>query len=246
MSDEFKSKIQNLKSKIPNAIAIDGPAASGKTTIGRMLADYLNCLFLDTGSMYRATTLAALQNSVPIDDEPAVTTLTEQLDMDIIPVQNENDGRLYTVWLNGRDVTWELRAPAVDRHVSQVSAYKGVRQNLVQRQRSMAQRGRVVMVGRDIGTVVLPDAPVKLYIVASAEERARRRMLERRQRGLDVDHDQILADIIRRDRIDSSREHSPMRPAADALIIDTTGRSPEAVLREILALPAFQPAQARP
>ncbi len=123
--------------------------------------------------------------------------------------------------------------------MSQVSKYQRVRRNLVERQREIAARGRVVMVGRDIGTVVLPDAPLKLYIIASPVERARRRWQEKKDRGLEADYDQILADIIRRDGIDSSREHSPMRPAADAIIMDTTDRKPEAIIGQILALPHF-------
>jgi CMP/dCMP kinase len=143
------------------------------------------------------------------------------------------------VLLDGRDVTWAIRSAAVDANVSRVSAVPEVRRLLVERQRAMAEQGGVVMVGRDIGTVVLPDAPLKLYVVASAEERARRRWLERRTRGEAADYEAILADVIRRDGIDSSRQHSPMRPAEDAIIIDSTGRRPEEILDEILALQNF-------
>jgi CMP/dCMP kinase len=223
----------------PSPIAIDGPAASGKSTIGRMLADHLHYFFLDTGIMYRATTLAALRQDVDIDHEQAVVSLVETLEMEIRPPADEGDGRLYTVFINGQDVTWDLRLPAVDQNVSQVSAYPGVRHNLVSRQREIARRGRVVMVGRDIGTVVLPDAPLKLYVIASAEERARRRWQEWKQRDESADYNQILADIVRRDKIDASRQHSPMRPADDALVIDTTGRSRQAVLEKVLNLPHF-------
>jgi cytidylate kinase len=227
------------KTTFPQAIAIDGPAASGKTTIGKMLAAHLDYLFLDTGFMYRAVTLAALRKQLSIDDEPAVTDLLQQLDIDVRPAANEQDGRLYTALINGQDVTWEIRAPNVDKNVSQVSSYKGVRQVLVEKQRIIASRGRVVMVGRDIGTVVLPDAPLKLYIIASPPERARRRWEEKKDRDQGADYEQILADIIRRDDIDSSRQHSPMRPAEDAILLDTTGRPPKMVLDEILALPHF-------
>jgi CMP/dCMP kinase len=220
----------------PPAIAIDGPAASGKTTIGKMLAEELDYLLLDTGSMYRAATLAALENGVDIDDEAAVTHLTQQTVIDIRPAAGEGDGRLYTVLLDGRDITWELRAPAIDRHVSQVSAYPEVRRILVERQREIAQQCKVIMVGRDIGTVVLPEAQLKLYVVASPEERAERRCAERRQQGQNVDYDSVLADVIRRDAIDSSRVHSPLRPASDAILLDSTGKSPQSLLGEILSL----------
>jgi cytidylate kinase len=152
----------------PTNIAIDGPAASGKTTIGRMLAEALGYLFLDTGSMYRAVTLAAILSGIDVADEEGVIALARRSTLAIRPAAAEADGRSYTVLLDGQDVTWAVRSPAVDAHVSLVSSYRGVRQILVERQREMARQGRIVMVGRDIGTVVLPDAPLKLYIVASA------------------------------------------------------------------------------
>lgn len=216
-------------------IAIDGPAASGKTTVGFLLANHLHYLFLDTGCMYRAVTLAALQLGVDVQDEAAIVALARPLSIDIRPT-DVNDGRMYTVLLNGRDVTWALRSTEVDAHVSQVSLFRGVREEMVRRQRAIGAEGGVIMVGRDIGTVVLPDAPLKLYIIASPEERARRRWLERRQHGDAVTYETILADVLRRDAIDSSREHSPMRPAGEAIIIDTTGRPPETILEEIVAL----------
>ena len=227
------------RTRSPESVAIDGPAASGKTTIGQMLAERLGYLFLDTGCMYRAVTLAALLAGVAIPDEPAVVELAESMQLEIRPPNAKNDGRLYTVLLEGRDVTWELRSSAVDNNVSQVSAYANVRLNLVERQRDIGGRGRVVMVGRDIGTVVLPKAPLKLYVTASAEERASRRWQERRERDANSSYEQILADIVRRDGIDGSRSHSPMRPADDAIIIDTTGRSPSQILQEILSLEHF-------
>jgi CMP/dCMP kinase len=224
----------------PPAIAIDGPAASGKTTVGKMLAEALGYLLLDTGSMYRAATLAALMKGVDPTDEAAVAAIAHQLNLSIQAGSGERDGRLYTVLLDGHDVTWELRTPAVDANVSQVSAYAEVRRVLVQQQREIARRHPVVMVGRDIGTVVLPDAELKLYISASAEERAGRRYRERQSQGMASDYDDILADVIRRDQFDGSRLHSPMRPAADAILIDSTGRSPEAILEAILALEPFR------
>ncbi len=186
--------------------------------------------------MYRAATLAALEAGLDINNEVGVVALVNKLTLDILPPDKSGDGRLYTVIMDGRDVTWEIRAPNVDRHVSQVSTYGGVRRNLVQRQRDIARRGKMVVVGRDIGTVVLPNAPLKLYIVASAEERARRRWQERRRVDETASYDQILADIVRRDQIDGGRLYSPMRPAGDAVMIDTTGLTPEEVLDQILEL----------
>lgn len=225
--------ILNASEKV---IAIDGPAASGKSTIGRMLADNLGYLLLDTGCMYRAATLAVLRVKADIDDEDAVVKLTSDLEMSIESPKDMDDGRIYTVLLDNEDVTWELREADVDANVSQVSAYAGVRRNLVARQRKMARGGEVVVVGRDIGTVVLPDAPLKLYIVASAEERARRRWQEIRSRGELAVYDSILADIRRRDAFDANRQHSPMQQAADAIKIDTSDRTVQEILQEIMAL----------
>ena len=223
-------------------IAIDGPAASGKTTIGRMLAEQIDYVLLDTGSMYRAATLAAIRDDIAIDDEAAVVTLSEEIKIDFTSGKSFADGRMYTVWLDGTDVTWAIRQPDVEQNVSQVSSYLGVREQMVERQRQIGARGGVVMVGRDIGTVVLPDAPLKLYVTASAEERARRRWLEKQERGDDSSaYDAILADIKRRDAIDSGRIHSPLRAADDAIIIDTTEKSPDELLTEILTLPFFDP-----
>lgn len=223
----------------PNPIAIDGPAASGKSTIGRILADRLGYMFLDTGCMYRAVTLAALRQEIEPQDELSVVHVAQDSEMDIRPPASEGDGRLYSVFLNGQDVTWDLRGIDVDAHVSLISSYKEVRHILVARQRILAQRGRVVVVGRDIGTVVLPEAPLKLYIIASPEERARRRWLEQKDDLSKLTYQEILLDIIRRDKIDGSRLHSPMKAAEDAILIDTTGLNPEEVINRILDLEIF-------
>lgn len=221
---------------LPDIIAIDGPAASGKSTIGQMLARRLGYLCLDTGAMYRALTLAAIRHQLKLDDEFRIVQLAQDCELDVMPPTSESDGRLYTVLLDGEDVTWDLRLPEVDASVSQVSAYRDVRNEMVRRQRLVGQRGRVVMIGRDIGTVVMPNAALKLYITASPEERARRRLIDRRRQGQDDDYETILADVVRRDRIDSNRTHSPLRPAADAVIIDTTDQTADAVLDEIMTL----------
>jgi len=237
INSQERQRSQNF---FPSAIAIDGPAASGKTTVGLMLARRINYLFLDTGCMYRAATLAVLQRGISIDDEIGVTRLTTRLDLEILPAGANVDGRHYSVFLNGEDVTWDLRGAEVDANVSQVSTYAGVREDLVRRQRAIGDRGRVVMVGRDIGTVVLRSAPLKLYVTATQEERARRRWAELEERKRDVTFEQILVQIDRRDQIDGNREISPMIPAIDAIIIDTTNRTPEQVVWDILALEPFQ------
>jgi cytidylate kinase len=216
----------------PSLIAIDGAAASGKSTVGCILARRLDYLYFDTGVMYRAVTWIALQRGIPIDDETAVTALAESLVIEVAPPV-QADGHQYTVYANGQDVTWAIRQPAVDSAVSPVSAYPGVRRALTEQQRRIAANGHVVMVGRDIGTVVLPAADLKLYIQASVEERARRRYRECRARGEDVTYQEVLASMRRRDQIDSQRAYAPLRPAEDAIIIDTNELNIEEVLDRI-------------
>ena len=175
----------------PNTIAIDGPAASGKTTLGMLLAEALGYLCLDTGVMYRAVTWAALQRGVALDDEQALKELAESADIDV-RLPSKADGRTSDVLIDGKDVTWEIRLPEVEANVSVVSASPGVRQALTVQQHRIGLRGRVVMVGRDIGTVVMPDADLKIYLDASMEERARRRYEEVRQRGEQTSLEVIL------------------------------------------------------
>ncbi len=225
-------------------IAIDGPAASGKSTIGLALAQRLGYVFFDTGIMYRAVTWAAAERSLAADDEAASGALAETLDIDILPAGAAIDGRTATVMVDGTDVTWALRTAAVDRNVSAVSAHAAVRAALTRQQRQVglrysegsAERPGIVMVGRDIGTAVLPEAPLKVYLDASPQERARRRHAELAARGQDVPVEQIHAEILTRDALDSGRAVAPLRPAADAVHIDTTGLTPEAVVERILAL----------
>ncbi len=219
-----------------DTIAIDGPAASGKTTIGRLLAAELGYQMLDTGFMYRAATLAVLDAGMDVEDETAVTRLAREIELDVQDGAGYGDGRLYSALLNGRDVTWQLRDPAVARNVSVVASYLGVRQALVEKQRRFGEQGRVVMVGRDIGTVVFPDARLKLYITATAEERARRRALDKKAQGHESDVGAILADIKRRDALDSQRKHSPLLPADDAVIIDSSDMTPDEIIDQIMEL----------
>lgn len=219
----------------PLTIAIDGPAASGKSTIGRLLADRLNFIFFDTGVMYRAVTHAALDRGVPIEDEAGVTALAETLAIDIV-LPTVDDGRQYTVLADGDDVTWAIRRPDVDRGVSPVSAYAGVRAALTAQQRRIGQRGQIVMVGRDIGTVVLPDADLKIYLDATVQERAWRRYQEVAERKEPVDYDAVLASMRRRDKIDSRRALAPLQVADDAVVLDTTGMDVQQVVKKIVNL----------
>lgn len=220
---------------LPSTIAIDGPAASGKSTLGKRLADALGYLFFDTGVMYRAVTWAVLDHRLPVEDEPGVTALAEQILIDIRP-PSTGDGRNCDILVDGRDVTWNLRSPEVEAAVSPVSAYAGVRRALTAQQRRIGLRGQVVMVGRDIGTVVMPDAPLKVYLDASAEERARRRYQETLQRGQEADYETILNAMRRRDQIDSTRAVAPLRPAEDAVIIGSDCLDAQQVLERVKEL----------
>jgi cytidylate kinase len=202
----------------PRIIAIDGPASSGKSTLGARLAQVLGYLYFDTGVMYRAVTWEALSRGIPIEDEVAVTELAETIAIDVT-LPTVEDGRQYDIYVDHRDVTWDLRRPEVDAAVSPVSAYPGVRQALTAQQRAIGLRGGVVMVGRDIGTVVLPEADLKIYLDASPEERARRRLIDKQKQGRPLDFEMVLEGIRQRDRIDSGRKVAPLQKAEDAVYL---------------------------
>jgi len=216
----------------PNIIAIDGPAASGKTTIGVILARDLGYICLDTGIMYRAVTQAALDRDIPIADESAVTALAETVRIDVLPPSVE-DTRAFDVMVDGMDVTWQIRSPEVNKYVSPVSAYKGVRAAMTLQQRRIGQNGKIVMLGRDIGSVVLPDADLKIYLDASVEERARRRYKELCERGMPVSFEEILESLKIRDLIDSTRAFAPLTIPENAHVIDTDDLSIEEVVQKI-------------
>jgi len=220
---------------LPEIIAIDGPAASGKSTLGYRLARELSYLYFDTGVMYRAVTWLALHEAVDVADEAAVTALAERARIDVRP-PSVQDGRTADVLVNGQDVTWEIRRPAVERKVSLVAAYPGVRAALTEQQRRIGLRGRVVMVGRDIGTVVLPEAGLKIYLDASVEERARRRFAELQHRGVQTSLEEITAAMRRRDELDSTRTVAPLRPAEDAIIINSDRMDIDEVLQRVKEL----------
>lgn len=221
--------IEEFRLAIPKIIAIDGPAASGKSTLAKRLAEHLDYLYFDTGVMYRAVTWIVLNRGVAFDDEAAVTELAETIPIEV-QAPSVDDGRDYDVIVEGQDITWEIRRSEVEANVSVVSAYPGVRKALSAQQRRVGMRGQVVMVGRDIGTVVLPEAGLKVYLDASVEERARRRYDERITRGDDVSYDAILAAMRKRDQIDSTRDVAPLQAAPDAIIINSDDMDIETVL----------------
>jgi cytidylate kinase len=221
--------------RAPMLIAVDGSAASGKSSVGRMLAERLGYRFLDTGIMYRAITWAALQRGIDSHDSEALAKLASSIDMRVVlPMPGTDEAA--RIRIDGVDVTDKLRSPALEDVLSAVSKVAGVREALVRRQKEIAANGRIVMAGRDIGTVVLPDAPLKLYLDASLEERAKRRHADFVRVGHESSEEAVLEDLRRRDQIDSGRELSPMKPADDAVVIDTDGMTMDDVLARALAL----------
>jgi CMP/dCMP kinase len=229
------SEAPRVTSDHQRVIAIDGPAAAGKSTVARLLADRLGALLFDTGALYRAVALAALRSGVSPDDEQSLSRIAAEMQISIRPPSLQ-DGRLYDVWLNGEDVTWSVREPEVGAIVSRVAEHPAVRGALLPLQRRIASGGPVVMVGRDIGTVVVPDAGLKVYLDASAEERARRRFREGSQRGSAQDFDAVLQETLQRDAADSGRQTAPLRLAADAVQIDTDGIPVDRVVTQIEGL----------
>lgn len=216
-------------------IAIDGPAASGKSTLAEHLVKELGYLYLDTGVMYRAVTVAALNAGVDPNNEDAVSDLAEKVKIDIRPATIQ-DGRAADVLLDGEDITWSVRSQDVEANVSQVSAYKRVREVLTETQRKIAARGKIIMAGRDIGTVVLPDAKHKIYLDASVEERAKRRHNELVCRGEKRTYEEILDALKKRDIFDSSREIAPLRAADDAVILNSDGMDIDHVVQRALEI----------
>jgi cytidylate kinase len=224
-----------MPAKPPLIIAIDGPAASGKSTLGRRLAEWLRYLFFDTGVMYRAVTWQVLQRGIDVYDEAAVTALANGIHIDVQPA-SDLDGRLCDVLADGIDITWESRSEAVDANVSIVAAYRGVRLAMGEQQRQIGLRGRVVMVGRDIGTIILPEADLKIYLDASATERARRRYEELRARGVQTTLNDVLSMVLERDRIDSTRDVAPLSVAPDAVLIDSDKLNADETFEEVKKL----------
>lgn len=224
--------------RVAHAIAIDGPGAAGKSTVGRLLASRLGYVFLDTGDMYRAVTWLALERGIDASDDAGLCRLIATAHITLEPLLANEDQTL--IRIDGRDATPYLRSPQVDACVSLVSRVACVRQALVAQQRRLAQERAMVMAGRDIGTVVLPRARLKVYLDASVHERARRRLWQSHQGGGPspeiAELAQVRAELERRDRIDQERAESPLHPAADAVVINTDGLSPEQTVERILEL----------
>ncbi len=213
------------------SIAIDGPAGAGKSTVARELARRLGFLYIDTGAMYRALTLKALRRGLNLDDEDSLKALAGESCIEL----TTDPEHLTRVFLDGEDVTQAIREPEVSRHVSLVARFPGVREVMVRRQREMARCKNVVMDGRDVGTVVLPDAEVKIFLTASPEARARRRQRDLLAQGHNIQLDLLIREIRERDRLDSSRPVAPLVPAPDAWIIDSSHLNAEQVVEMIVA-----------
>lgn len=215
------------------AIAVDGPAGSGKSTVAKMVARKLGIIYVDTGAMYRTVALHCTQEGISLEDEAAVVASLDGLNMRIQP---DTEGQ--RIFLNEEDVTAKIRTAEIGKGASVVAAYQKVRERMVELQQEMAQEQSVIMDGRDIGTVVLPHAEVKIYLDADAEERAHRRVGELEAKGETADFEEIKKMIIQRDYNDMHREHSPLKKAEDAVSLDSTGMSIEEVLQAILDITA--------
>ncbi|HBV89218.1 (d)CMP kinase [Desulfosporosinus sp.] len=211
-------------------IALDGPAGAGKSTVAKIVANRLQLFYVDTGAMYRAIAYKALKKGASMDDEATVSQIAKRTEV----VLDHSEAR--RIWCDGEDVTQEIRCPEVSRAVPVVAAYPKIRERLVELQRMEAKRGGVVMDGRDIGTHVLPEADLKIFLTATPEERAKRRWIELKKAGKDISFQEVAQDMIQRDRVDTEREVSPLKPAKDAIILDTTGLSVEELVAKILVL----------
>ena len=213
-------------------IAIDGPAGAGKSTIAKIIAQKLGFLYIDTGAMYRALTLKALDTGIDIRDVGAIINLARKTTIDLV---NNPDGSLQ-VLLNGSDVTKEIRQPRITKHVSDVAKIKEVREVMLELQRSLGRRGNSILDGRDIGTVVFHDAQKKIYLDAHFSERVNRRHKELNEAGTDIAWDSVEQDLSNRDTIDSTREHAPLKKASDAVYVDTTDLNIQQVVEKVLAV----------
>ena len=216
-----------------STITIDGPVAAGKSAVGTLLALRLGYRFIDTGAMYRALTWAVIRDKIDPDDEAAVTALAHQTQIEVDSSDGLKDPRIS---VDGQDVTGNLRTSEIEQGVSRVSRFTEVRKAMVARQREFAVQGMLIMAGRDIGTVVLPDADLKIFLTASSEERARRRYLDMKETEQPSEFEQVLEELIQRDKLDTERTNSPLRPADGAHILNTETIDLTQVVERIIAL----------
>lgn len=212
-------------------VAIDGPASAGKSTVAKIVAKKLHFIYCDTGAMYRSVTFAALKNQVKLDDDQALKELLKTIQIRFVPAEPEQ-----RVFVNDEEVTQAIRTPEITNNVSLVSAQPSVRAELTKRQQEIAEAGGIVMDGRDIGTTVLPNAEVKIFLVASVHERAVRRFKENQTKGIDTPLDVLEKEIEERDYKDSHREISPLTQAKDAVLVDTTSLTIDQVVDKILEI----------
>ncbi|MBC8390469.1 MAG: (d)CMP kinase [Actinobacteria bacterium] len=217
-------------------IAIDGPAAVGKSTMGKLIARELGFTYIDTGAIYRAITWKVLKKNINKNNENMISDLVLNI---CITIENANTNSLkdyYHIFVDGEDVTEKIRDPKIDQNVSQIARLPKIRKHLIQLQRKLAEKGNIVMEGRDIGSVILPEADIKLYFTASEEERIMRRYKELIDKGYNVDRKEVKKQIVQRDEIDSKRKYAPLIKAKDAIVIDSTDKSIEEVKNEILRI----------
>ncbi len=213
-------------------IAIDGPGGAGKSTLSKKLAKHFNLVYIDTGAMYRAAGLACVRKGIKIKEETkAAISIVNAANIDLIPAESGQK-----IILNGEDVTGLIRTPEISMAASDVSAIPEVRIRLVEMQRKLAETRDVIMDGRDIGTYVLPDAPIKIFLTASPEERAKRRYLELSERGEDCKYEDVLAELLVRDKNDSTRAFSPLKQAEDSILVDTSAMNFEESLSHLITI----------
>ena len=217
-------------------IAIDGPAAVGKSTMGKLIARELGFLYIDTGAIYRAITWKVLKNKINIDDENTISNLVSNICITIERANSKSLNDYYHIFVDGEDVTEEIRNPRIDQNVSQIARLPKIRKQLIYLQRKLAEKGDIVMEGRDIGSVILPQADIKFYFTASEEERIKRRHKELINKGYSVDYEEVKKQIIQRDKIDSKRKYAPLIKAKDAILIDSTEKSIEEAKDNILKI----------
>ena len=217
-------------------IAIDGPAAVGKSTMGKLIARELGFLYIDTGAIYRAITWKVLKNNIDINDEDTISELVSNTSITIEKTDTKNLNDYYHIFVDGEDVSEEIRDPWIDQNVSQIARLPKIRKQLIYLQRKLAEKGNIVMEGRDIGSVILPQADIKFFFTASEEERIKRRYKELIEKGYNIGYEVVKKQIIQRDKIDSKRKYAPLIRAKDAILIDSTGKSIEEVKDKILKI----------